>query len=463
MGELYRRYWRAARAAAYGATGDLTLAEDAASEAFCAALEGLHGLRDTDRFGPWLRTIVLRTARRLKAVQAMSRMASSHPRPEKSDQAPEIQLQQQELAALIREAAARLPQMLREAICLFYFEGYNVEQAARFLDIPTGTFKRRLHEGRRRLHATTEQILKGAKPMNTEQEEILRRLREAADEGPDSERFYQAVREALRLRPVPPDLVREIMHRRRDAHKPVAAAMTPEKERLVREAMSRVYDPSERARNPDHPVGAVAQAIRAALPDFQSWQVDVSRIDFARVAKDLRENPGRAFSFLSPPGFESPAPVSYVSATRTLLVKDEDGSVVTMHQLMQRKASRDAFLTQMKRGARLSDVLMLQWRQTEPLELRAIEERLRSLSATVVPRTPACFCPFEEPHFRSALRMQLGANPIPAALGGVLTSSPDSPEALHGGSVLICLEPWAAARSGQVIELADDVPFPLFG
>jgi len=36
---------------AYGVTGDLSLAEDAASEAFYAALDSLQDLRDTQRFG----------------------------------------------------------------------------------------------------------------------------------------------------------------------------------------------------------------------------------------------------------------------------------------------------------------------------------------------------------------------------------------------------------------------------
>ena len=51
IAELYRRYWRAARATAYGVTGDLNLAEDAASEAFYAALDGLQDLKGTQRFG----------------------------------------------------------------------------------------------------------------------------------------------------------------------------------------------------------------------------------------------------------------------------------------------------------------------------------------------------------------------------------------------------------------------------
>ena len=66
VSELYRRYGRAARAAGFGVTGDMGLAEDAASEALWVAMDALESLRDTRRFGPWLRTIVIRTAHRLK-------------------------------------------------------------------------------------------------------------------------------------------------------------------------------------------------------------------------------------------------------------------------------------------------------------------------------------------------------------------------------------------------------------
>ena len=38
ISELFRLYWRAARAAAFGVTGDFALAEDAASEAFCCCI-----------------------------------------------------------------------------------------------------------------------------------------------------------------------------------------------------------------------------------------------------------------------------------------------------------------------------------------------------------------------------------------------------------------------------------------
>ena len=63
IGELFSRYWRAARAAAFGVTGEWASAEDAAAEGFRQAWTGLDSLRDPGRFGPWLRRIVVRKAR----------------------------------------------------------------------------------------------------------------------------------------------------------------------------------------------------------------------------------------------------------------------------------------------------------------------------------------------------------------------------------------------------------------
>ena len=176
VGELYQRYWRAARAAAYGVTGDITQAEDAASEAFCAALESLSDLRDASRFGPWLRTIVVRTARRLQRAKTTPRQIR---RDESSfASAPGTQVERNELALMIHEAVGTLSEPLREAISLFYFEGYSVDEAARFLDVPPGTVKRHLHEGRRQLQKAAEQIRNGDKPMDREREQTLQRLKE---------------------------------------------------------------------------------------------------------------------------------------------------------------------------------------------------------------------------------------------------------------------------------------------
>jgi RNA polymerase sigma factor (sigma-70 family) len=462
IAELYRRYWRAARAAAYGVTGDLSLAEDAASEAFSAAMSGLADLRDTQRFGPWLRTIVIRTARRMRTASSARKGIEPQALADTEAAAPGENLEQQELAALIREAVASLPAILREAISLFYFEGYSVEDAARFLGVPAGTLKRRLHDGRQRLQSAAEHILNGRNPMDPEREQILRQIREAAEEGLNSDAFYQVIRKSLNLRPVPRELL-QVMRKHYEESirkRGQAPLLSPEQERVIREGLRQIHEPSERARDPNHPVGAAANAIREALPEFRLWQVDISQIDLSERARQLLTDRAEGLSYLLPPDFAEESSDAYVSAERALLIKDEDGSVVTFGELMRKKATQEAFREQMKAGACMSDALGLLWKQLEPMDLRAVEELLRRLAEQVVPGTSLRFSAYEEPRYRAALRMQLGDNPIPAAIGGVLDTWQGLPQGLHVASVTIYLEPWASARSGEVIELTAGTPFP---
>ncbi len=96
--------------------------------------------------------------------------------------------------------------------------------------------------------------------------------------------------------------------------------------------------------------------------------------------------------------------------------------------------------------------------KSESLELRTVEELLRHLAETIVPQTQIRFSLYEEPRYRAALRTQLGDNPIPAAIAGVLNPRPK----IYGDGIIaaavIYLEPWAATQSGQKIELSDFSP-----
>jgi RNA polymerase sigma factor (sigma-70 family) len=458
VAELYQRYWRAARAAAYGVTGNLSQAEDAASEAFFTAMESLASLRNPQRFGPWLRTIVIRTARRSRPQKRVSPETA----PDREDAAPGEHLERQELAALIREAVEGLPATAREAICLYYYEGYSVADAARFLDAPVGTLKRRLHDGRRRLQAAAERILEGSKPMDAEHEQLVQELHKTAAEGLDSEAFYQVMRKALSLRPVPRELFKELRARhleaiRKRGREPL---LSPEQEQQIRESLQQICELSERARDPNHPVGATANTIRAALPEFKPWQVDVSQIDLAEVVRGLYDNKSEARLAMFPPGFTEEPRAAYISPKRAMLIKDDDGSVVTLGELLRKKATQEAFREQAAAGGCMSDVLCLLWKQAEPLELRTIEDLLRRLVSQVVSGAPVQFRPYEEPKYRAALRMQLGDNPIPAAIGGVLNPWSILPEGVWVASVGIYLEPWASVRSGRTIELTPGTPLP---
>ena len=458
IAELFRLYWRAARAAAYGVMGDFALAEDAASEAFYAAIESLPDLRDAQRFGPWLRTIVVRTARRQKAKTSKENGAELQTLTDTQSLPPGADLERQEFVALIHEAVGHLSETLREAVVLFYFEGYSLKEAAGFLDIPEGTLKRRLHDGRKRLRDAAGQILKGAKPMNAKRQQILQQLKDASKEGLQSETFFQAMRQALSLRPVPNDLLRKVMQKHW-AKKLKKLPLEPEKDIKLRDMLGRIYSASERARDPNHPVGAAANAIRAALPEFQQWQLDWSEIDITEMTRHMFDGKADAFSSMRPPGFNTDAPGSYISSLRALLIQDKDGSLRTSFEIMQSKDTRGAMLSQMEQGGHLSDAMSLLLKRTEPLELRSLEELLRRLSNAIVPNSPVSFSSYDEPRYRAGLRMQLGDNPVPAAIGGVQNSWPGLPDGINIASVLIYLEPWATAKSGRAVELANFSPF----
>ena len=188
IGALFSRYWRLARAAAFGVTKEFASAEDAAAEGFKEAFIGIDSLQDPDRFGSWLRTIVVRKARHGLHGRHVPTNALADDMPDQSELPDEV-LSRLELAALLRRASRDLPDTLREAIALVYFEGYEPEIAARFIDIPPGTLRRRLHDGRVRLRATVEKLLNGSRRMDEDRKRHIQRFKAMMDRG----EIYQAL------------------------------------------------------------------------------------------------------------------------------------------------------------------------------------------------------------------------------------------------------------------------------
>src|SRR5262249_9117137 len=131
----------------------------------------------------------------------------------------------------------------------------------RFLDIPAGTLRRRLHEGRAQLRDAVEKLLRGRNSMNDARERQIERFKTLLDNG----ETYQALRESLALRPVPHELIHSFIRRQTDT----AADNKPA--RGLIELAKRLIHQSQRASDTNHPVGATAAAIRKVLPDFQDW------------------------------------------------------------------------------------------------------------------------------------------------------------------------------------------------
>jgi RNA polymerase sigma factor (sigma-70 family) len=440
VGELFSRYWRAARAAAFGVTGEFASAEDAAAEAFWQALAGMESLRDPDRFGSWLRTITLRKARR--ALQARPPTVSALPGDlAGGDERPGEALERRELALVVQQAVRELPQALREAVALFYFEGYGSEAAARFLDIPHGTFRRRLHDGRAHLRRAVERALRGSRKMQDKRERQVRRFEAMIANG----ELYRALRESLALRPPPGELIEPL---RRQMTSVSGAA------EIARETLQRFAQPSHRASDPKHPAGAIAIAIRKALPEFQNWQPDAGEAAAGFLA--AAGEAGDHVPPLLPPGFQDGRPGAFLRATRAILFPDGSERVQGVYELLQRSPDEQNLRAGMK-GARLSDTLDLTWMVAGPLELRSVQETLERMAAAVLPGVPVRFSPFDEPRYRSALLLYLGDHSMRAASGGVLAPWRGHPPDAAAAHVRIFLKPWAAAQSGRAVEF-DPLP-----
>lgn len=102
-------------------------------------------------FEPWLTKICVNTYRSVLRRLARSplldfssgeekdRLLDSLPAPEEQDYTP------------LYEAVGKLPEKLRLAVVLFYFQGENLTATAGILGIPMGTVKSRLNKARKLL------------------------------------------------------------------------------------------------------------------------------------------------------------------------------------------------------------------------------------------------------------------------------------------------------------------------
>lgn len=126
-------------------------ADDLYQETWLRVLKHLDRYDPSRAFEPWLAKICVNThrsaLRRLArsplldfaSGQDKDRLLDSIPAPEGKDYLP------------LYEAVGKLPDKLRQAVALFYFQGMDLAAAAQTLGIPVGTMKSRLNKARKLL------------------------------------------------------------------------------------------------------------------------------------------------------------------------------------------------------------------------------------------------------------------------------------------------------------------------
>ena len=153
LGSLVRKYQAAVFAIALRRVGNSTVAEEIAQDTFITAYRKLDQLKDIDKFGSWLRTIVIRLCG--KWLRTEGRKIRMHSLLDEKDpgNVPVMQQFYQDregtfgIGALIKE----LPEGLREAAVLCLEEEVSPSAAAEVLGLKPGTLRKRLHDARARL------------------------------------------------------------------------------------------------------------------------------------------------------------------------------------------------------------------------------------------------------------------------------------------------------------------------
>lgn len=117
-------------------------AEDATQEALLAAWRGLKGLRDPDRFEPWLRRLLVNACYREARKDQSWRRAQSRLDPVRG-----VEPDPADWAAdrdVVDQAMDGLDPEQRALVVLHYYLRLPVAETAQALDIPVGTVKSRL-------------------------------------------------------------------------------------------------------------------------------------------------------------------------------------------------------------------------------------------------------------------------------------------------------------------------------
>jgi RNA polymerase sigma-70 factor (ECF subfamily) len=165
--ELVHRYEKELYSYLRRYVGDPTLAEDVFQAAFLQVHLKCDQFEADKKFRPWLYTIATNQAIDAQRRNKRHRMASLDRQGTGDGEqevgalvdllinksaAPSLEMETAERRDWVRQAVAGLPESLRSAVALIYYQGLKYREAAEVLGIPVGTVKSRLHAAVLRLN-----------------------------------------------------------------------------------------------------------------------------------------------------------------------------------------------------------------------------------------------------------------------------------------------------------------------
>ncbi len=128
------------------------LADDAVQDALIRAWLGIRGLRDPDRFGAWLRRLLVHACYRAGKRERVRRVVEIHAIPLDGAGTPDDQ-RSLAIRDQLERGFLRLPQDQRAVLVLHFYLDLPDAEAADALGIPIGTMKSRLNRARSALRA----------------------------------------------------------------------------------------------------------------------------------------------------------------------------------------------------------------------------------------------------------------------------------------------------------------------
>jgi RNA polymerase sigma-70 factor (ECF subfamily) len=164
---LVRRYERELYSYLFRYLGDAEMAEDAFQAAFLQVHLKRDQFEEGRSFRPWLYTIATNQSidaqrrNRRHRVLSLDRRGESQERSEagslldllvSGEAEASLTLERDERGQWVRQAVLNLPEQLRGAVILVYYQGMKYREAAEVLGIPVGTVKSRLNAALHKLN-----------------------------------------------------------------------------------------------------------------------------------------------------------------------------------------------------------------------------------------------------------------------------------------------------------------------